>query len=171
MTRFDLMRMGRLVRILKIPEGLPDDKKRLLEPCLNRVFRIGSINGEWVALDVNELSGQAPVYVDFLCVVPVDEHGKSIGSEPIFDNVTPFEKCMQTLTVLIRENQAAGTVLAEQAIEYYCARFLGNAAGAGALGLLLKELELRFPVADYPFVAIVNGCIDRKWRKLGEIGI
>jgi hypothetical protein len=80
------------------------------------------------------------------------------------------DECVQTLSVLVRENQEAGAPLAEQAIESYCSSFSGWARQAAGLTELENELYGQFPAAEYPFIAVIKDCIRRKRHQLAEYG-
>ena len=55
------MKIGDKVRIVALPEGLPDGMgtRALFVDCLNRVFPIAGIEGNLVELEVGEMRGEA----------------------------------------------------------------------------------------------------------------
>lgn len=55
------MKVGDVVRIARIPDGLPEGDmktKSLFEACLGRSFPIAGFEGGLVALDVGEINGE-----------------------------------------------------------------------------------------------------------------
>ena len=74
------MLVGQLVRVVKIPESLPDDHelktKEIFEKALGKTFRISDFQGELLVLDVGELRGKAScletIYIEPECVESVE---------------------------------------------------------------------------------------------------
>ena len=55
------MRVGEKVRVVKVPDALPDDEmgtKALFELCLNRVFIVAGFQNELLELEVGEVLGK-----------------------------------------------------------------------------------------------------------------
>ena len=68
-----IMQIGQLVRIVKVPDELPDDKEfrtqELVANMLGKIFPISDFQGNLLALDVGELSGK-PSYLETFYIEP-----------------------------------------------------------------------------------------------------
>jgi len=63
------MKAGDIVRVIKVPAGLPDDSKKLFELCLGRCFPVKGIDDGRIELLVGEVVGE-PGYVQSIYLWP-----------------------------------------------------------------------------------------------------
>jgi hypothetical protein len=69
------LKVGDYVRLTAVPPGLPNPEtedlhtKDIFQRCLGHVFRVAGFQGEWLELEVGEVTGE-PAYMHSIWVEP-----------------------------------------------------------------------------------------------------